>query len=124
MSLKHIRIATAEEVERVKKGSDLGPNSSVLAYDHNGEPHLAVVRTVVEVDPVYYAKDSNTAQKARFIWGLEERMLGAGVLHYYFNVPIEDEEYIKVVKQWGAVQQSHGPELRFGRSLLNVDAKN
>lgn len=121
MALKHIRLATAEEIERIKEGSDLGTASAVLAFDQGPEAHVAVIRTVVEVDPVFYVKDSTTSQKARFIWGLEERLIGANVAHYYFNVPAEDEAYAKIVREWGAVQQSKGPELRFGRSLINVD---
>lgn len=116
---RHIRVATPEEVEGIRKGSDLNANSSVLAWDHeNGEKDLAVLRPVWELDPVYYAKGSSAGQKTRFIWGLEERLLGANIQHYYFNVPVEDEQYIKIVKEWGAVQQSRGPELRFGRSLI------
>jgi len=117
MALEHIRLATEAEVAKIKRGSDLGGTSAVLALDVKGGAHLAVIRTVVEVDPVYYLEDSTPAQKTRFIWGLEERLLGANVGHYYFNVPAEDEQYAKIVKEWGAVQQSQGPELRFGRSL-------
>lgn len=125
MSLKHIRVATPEEIEKIRKGADLGPTSAVMAFDQReGETHLAVVRTVVEVDPVFYVEGSSTAQKARFIWGLEERLIGANVGHYYFNVPAEDEAYARIVTEWGAKQQSKGPELRFGRSLVNVNAKD
>jgi hypothetical protein len=122
--LNHIRAATPEEVERIRKGSDLG-GGSVLALDHQkGQTSLAVLRTVLEVDPVYYAEGLPAKHKALFIWGLEERLIGANVGHYFFNVGAEDEAYAKIVKEWGAVQQSKGPELRFGRSLVHVDSKD
>jgi hypothetical protein len=116
--LKHIRAATPEEIEKIRRGSDLG-QGAVLAMDHaEGKTSLAVVRTVVEVDPVYYADDLSAKHKALFIWGLEERLMGANVGHYYFNVSASDEGYAKIVREWGAIQQSAGPELRFGRSLI------
>lgn len=117
--MNHIRIATEEEVESIRKGSDLGPAYTVLAMDRReGKPHLAVLKNTVELDPVYFAPDATTAQRARFIWGLEERLIGAGVRQYFFNVSIDDKEWQQNLRSWGAVQQSPGPELRFGRELI------
>lgn len=116
--MQHIRLATQEEVEKIRGESDLGQIYTVFARENrSGDTNLAVLKQVVELDPVHYAESSSVLEKTRFVFDLEERMLGAGVQHYYFNIAAEDAGWQKVVKEWGAVQQSHGPELRFGRSL-------
>ena len=118
MSLKHIRLATAEEVESIREGSDLTGTYSVFALDRReGKPHLAVLKPTMELDPVYFSEGCSSAEKTRFIWGLEERMLGGGITKYFFNVSADDKEWQENLRSWGAIQQSPGPELRFARSL-------
>lgn len=112
--MKHIRLATEEEVKRIRKDADLHPSSSVLALDGpNGEADLAVLRNCWEVDPVVYAEGTNDLRRAKFLWGLEERLIGAGIDRYYFQIAAEQEQYIKTVQHWGAEQVSAVPELRF-----------
>jgi hypothetical protein len=116
--MEHIRLATAEEVESIAEQSEPSAGGLVLALANRAkEVNLAVVRTVVELDPVFYAKSSSDAEKARFIWGIEERMLGAGYVQYYFNVLAADEKYSKVVETWGARKVSTAPEHRYAKRL-------
>lgn len=118
--LKHIRVATAEEVEKIKRGSDLGgePFAVYALENQKGDVDLAVVKQVVEVDPVWYAPSTNDVQKARLQWGLEERLMGAGITRYLCNVKASDERWIKILKEWGFKAQSSEPEIRMARNLL------
>ena len=113
--MRHSRLATAEEVEAIKDKADLLPgHTQVLALDaEKGTPDLAVVRQCVELNPVIYGSETTDARRARFLYGLEERFLGAGVDRYYFQIDASQAEYIKTIKHWGAEQVSPQPELRF-----------
>jgi hypothetical protein len=116
--LKHIRPATEEEIKSVQDRADLARPFSVLASENkSGETDLLVVRQVFEVDPVFYAPATNDIQKARLMWGIEERLIGAGVDRYYFNVLEKDERWQKIAQEWGAKKQSLGPEIRFYKNL-------
>ena len=112
-----IRPATSEEVEKLKKTSDLTPTSIVLAMDGENGTDFAVVRMVTELDPVYFAEGSSTARRALFIWGLENMLRFQGSGAYYFNVAVDDEPWQKAVTKWGAEQVSTGPEFRFKKVL-------
>jgi hypothetical protein len=113
--LKHIRTATAEEVESIKDRADLMPGgTTVLALDaEKGTPDIAVIRHCVEVNPIIYGTETNDMRRTRLLWGLEERLLGAGVDRYYFMIDASKADYIKTVKHWGAEQVSLQPEFRF-----------
>ncbi len=117
--LKHIRIATKEEVEQLRETSDYTRECVVYAMDQNADaPDFVVVRHVIEADPVYFGKNTNDVQKAKFIWALEERLAGGGVDQYFFNVKASDERWQKVIKTWGAEQLSPFPEIRFKKVLV------
>lgn len=117
--LKHIRLATKEEIEALRKTSDYTQQSTVLAMDQNdGEPDFAVVRQVIEADPIYFGKRTNDVQKAKFIFALEERMAGGGVDQYYFNVLASDTRWQKVIETWGGERVSPESEIRYKKVLL------
>lgn len=108
-------MATVEEVQGIRDRADLMPNNAyVLALDADkGTPDLAVIRRCVEVNPIIYGSETTDPRRNRFIYALEERLLGAGVDRYYFQVDASKEDYINTIKHWGAEQISPGPELRF-----------
>jgi hypothetical protein len=108
-------MATAEEVEDIKDRADLMPGATwVLALDADeGTPDLVVIRKPVEVNPVIYGSKTADPRRARFLYALEERLLGMGVDRYYFQVDATKLDYIETVKHWGAEQISPVPELRF-----------
>lgn len=110
-----IKLATPEQVERIKPTADFVPTSTVLAMGED----LAVVKQVIELDPVYFAEGSSGSRKAMFIWGIENWMRLTGVPVYYFNIAEgpENEQWRQVVKTHGAEQVSPGPELRWKKVL-------
>jgi hypothetical protein len=111
--MKHIRKATPIEIEAIREKSDLTGLYSVLALDN----HLAVVRQVTEIDPVFFAPGANDSQKAKFLWGLEERLMGAGVKEFYFQVVASDERWRGVIEGWGGIQVSPVEEIRYKKVL-------
>jgi hypothetical protein len=48
---------------------------------------------------------------------LESILRFQGVQEIYFNVPVADEQYIKVLQTWGATTTSMEPEYRFKKVL-------
>jgi len=112
--LKHIRVATPEEIETIREKADLMPNrTTVFALDADaGTPDLAVVRECFETNPVVYGSATNDHRRARFLWALEERLLGAGIDRYYAQFDASKEHYISVAKAWGFEQVSPVPEIR------------
>ena len=115
-----IRLATIEETKSIAAQSDLGPSSSVLAFENakTGRPDLAVLRSVTEIDPVFFDAESSAHRKAIFIWAVENtlRVMG-GVPAYYFNVSPADAEWRETVEKWGAETVSKAPELRYKKFL-------
>jgi hypothetical protein len=115
-----LRLATAEEVQAIHATSDLGPGSSILAFDceKTGRPDLAVFKQVSELDPVLFQPDTSTRRRALFIWALENslRLMGTPPA-YYFNVLVDDEEWQKNVESWGAIRVSTAPEYRYKKVL-------
>lgn len=112
--IKHIRIATAEEIDKIRDKSDLMPgHTQILALDSDaGGADLAVVRNCVEINPVIYAEGTNDVRRSRFLYALEERLLGAGIDRYYTQIPAADGHYLKVAKNWGFEEVSTSPEIR------------
>jgi hypothetical protein len=115
--MNRIRLATNEEVEKIKPVSDLDENCLVFALDGHNGVGLAVRRLCQEIDPMVTPEDWNTKLKAMFVRDLETVMAAQGVKYYYFNVAADDEQWQSVVKNWGAEQVSIAPELRFKRTL-------
>ena len=98
-----LRLATPEEIEKVRKDGDLTSESIVLAMSHKDlETDLAVVRRCVELDPVYFAETSNTSRRATFIWGIENYLRLQGFPEYYFDVlKSATPEWVNIVEKWG-----------------------
>ena len=115
-----IKLATAEQVERIRATSDLYPTSAVLAMGED----LAVIKAVTEVDPVYFAPDSSTSRRLMFIWGIENWLRLTGVQSYYFDVPVDNETWIHNVKTHGAEQLSTGPVYHYKKVLIHADKAN
>lgn len=117
--IKHVRQATREEIERIRKGSDIGGEPfTVFALDNNqGEADIAVVKQVYELDPIWFAKTSNSVTRARFVQLLEERLMGAGIQRYGCRVAATDESWRKVLQEWGFKEQSSEPEIQMMRNL-------
>jgi hypothetical protein len=117
--MRHLRLATEEEINAIREKSDLLPqHTTVLALDaDSGTPDIAVVRNCWEVNPVIYGSATNDHRRARFLWALEERLLGGGIDRYYFQLDASNEHYIKVAKSWGAEQVSPHPELRMLKEI-------
>lgn len=110
-----IKLATPEQIEKIRATSDLGPTSLVYAMGED----LAVVKAVTEIDPVYFDANSNTSRRLLFIWGLENMLRGNGIPAYYFNTLADDANasWRKVVETHGAHQVSTAPEFRFKKEL-------
>lgn len=119
--MEGIRLATQEEIDRIKTGADLGPTTSVIAWSGKTEEDtiLAVLRQATELEPVYFNGAAAT-RKAMFIWGVENMLRFLGTKEYYFNMPTDDasKEWRETVTHWGAEQVSVAPELRFKKVLL------
>jgi hypothetical protein len=115
--INRIRVATPEEVKSIAEFSDCQVGASVLALDTPEGTAFAVVRTVVEVDPVIYPEKLSSRMKAVFQRDIETVLAAQGILKYYFNVHVSNEQMLEVLKNFGAVQQSTEPELRFFKVL-------
>ena len=108
--MDEIRMATPEETAEIATESDLGPGCVVVSFG----PDKAVIRTVVEIDPVFC---ENPKRKSWLISHLETWLRLNGVSAYYFNIKADETEWQENVKHWGAEQVSKSPELRFKREL-------
>jgi hypothetical protein len=117
--LRHIREATPEEIEKIRDKSDLMPGlTRIFALDNDsGGADIAVVRNCVEVNPVIYAEGTNDQRRARFLYSLEERLLGAGVDRFYSQFDATNEHYLKVAEHWGYERVSPHPEIRMLRII-------
>ena len=69
-----------------------------------------------ELDPVILNGESS-AKFYKFIWGIENVMRGAGATQYYFNIPVDNPEYQKVVEEFGGERQSKQPDYRYKVNL-------
>ena len=108
-----IKLATPEQVEEIKKVSDLTPSSVVVAFGND----LAVIRQVTEVDPVFFNEFSDVKRRMLFIWGIENMLRFNGVPEYYFNIHANQPEWKEYVEKWGAISTSTTPEFRFKKTL-------
>lgn len=124
--MDNLRLANADEIAAIQKTSDITPQTSVVMFDNaqTGFPDVAVLRQVFEMDPVLFAKGSNTRRKAQFVWALENsfRIMGTPQA-YYFNVRADDMEWQSLVKSWGAEQVSATPEFRMKKLLVPMAPK-
>lgn len=109
-----VRKATPEEIAVFADHSDLTPTSDVVTF---GGKDFAVIRNCTEIDPMFFGENSNTQRKMIFAMNLESILRFQGVREIYFNVPVKDEQYIKVLETWGATPTSLEPEIRFKKVL-------
>lgn len=112
--MDQIRIATPEEVDRIADSSDL---SSVFQVVTMGGKDFAVFRNCIEVDPMKFHEESSTQRRLIFAMNIETVLRLNGVKELYFNVPVADEKYRKVLETWGAETTSREPELRYKKVL-------
>ncbi len=105
-----VKLSTPEEVEEIAMSSDLSPGAVVVSFG----PDRAVIRTVLEIDPVFC---ENPKRKAWLVSHLETWLRLNGVSSYYFNISANDSEWKETVERWGAKQVSTEPELRFKKEL-------
>ena len=117
--MKHLRLATLEEIDGIRDRADLMPdNTWVYALDaEKGTPDIAVVRRCVEVNPVIYGSETTDPRRARFVYALEERLLGAGVDRYYSQFDASKEDYMKTMEHYGFERVSSVPEYRYLRLI-------
>ena len=119
VSIKHVRLATEVEVARIKEGSDIGGEPfAVFALDNNqGEADIAVVKGVVELDPVFFAKTSNSVTRGKFVQLVEERLMGMGIKRFGCRISAADTHWRKILEEWGYKAQSSEPEIQMIRNL-------
>lgn len=115
--MKRLRVATTEEIDSIRLTSDLDPTCIVLALDTPNGTVLSVVRTALEVDPVYFPEGFPDRFKLFFMRDIETFLSAKGALSYYFNVKAEDEQWQSVIKNFGAEQVSPQAEIRFKKML-------
>lgn len=118
--MDQIRLATAEEVEAIKLKADLEFATAIFALPHkDGTPDLAVLRNVLELDPVFFSDKTGDQRKAYFITTLETHLRLSGLKGYYFNLLADEptKQWRQIVTKWGAQQVSVAPELRYKKSL-------
>ena len=109
-----IKLATLEQIERIAAFSDINSDTAVFAMGDD----LAVIRNAKEIDPVVFSEESTNARKLLFIWGIENCLRSAGFPSYYFNVAVDNEEWIKAVETHGAIRLSSQPEYRYKKVLI------
>lgn len=114
--VNRIRIATPEEVETIQAVSDIQGTTVLALSTPEGTP-LAVVRTVVEVDPMFFPEKLSDRMKAMFIRDVETVLTAQGVHKYYFNVHASNEKMLTYSTHYGAVALSTEPEIRFSKVL-------
>ena len=119
-----LRFATPEEVAEIKLQSDLDPRvpGMVVALDNEqtGRADMAVVKTVPEMDPVFFQPDSTDRRKRLFIWALTNHLRLSSVPVVYFNIDAKDETWQKVAEHFGAECVSPQPVLRYKLQLSKL----
>lgn len=112
--MEAIKYATKEQVDAIYKESNITNATSVFAY----KDATAVVRPVVELDPIHFGTLS-AKERILFIWGLENILRANGVQEFYFNIQDtpENVEWTQTAKHLGAEAVSIGPEIRYKKRL-------
>lgn len=117
--MKRLRVATPEEIEGFKDKADLDPSTLVLALDTQAGTAFGVIRTAIELDPVLFPDGFSDKMKAIFLRDVETFLSAKGAFSYYFNIHSDESQadWRSVVQNYGAVQVSTEPELRFKKVL-------
>jgi hypothetical protein len=111
--LEHIRLATPEEVDKIKDECNLTPMSRVLTMGDM----FAVWRMANEIDPLI-PNGAPVTKMYRFLWGIENILKGAGVSEYFYNTPADDPDYHKAIEEhFGAQRLSKQPDYRWRVNL-------
>lgn len=110
-----IRLATQEEVDKIKDRADLTPASAVWTWPKdNGEPDMAVIRACTEIDPMFFSPTSNNQRKVMFAWGIFNVLRAMNTREVYFDVDAEGmEDYISLLEKMGAEKTTTKPQFRF-----------
>ena len=122
--IRAIRLATPEEIERIKAESDLTFTSTVFAFETDSGVTFAVVRQCWEVDPIISEGKDDARRKALLMFGLETGFNMLGISEYYFNIDPADETWKSALQHWGAEQVSKEPQLRFKKQLKRLPNGN
>lgn len=109
-----IRFATPEEFAAIIPVSDITEGSSVVTF---GNKDFAVFRNCFELDPVIFDPTTGNKRKMLFLMNMETALRLQGLKEIYFDIPADDPEYIEVMKNWGAIQKSVVPHVRFKKVL-------
>jgi len=116
--MQRIRLATPEEVVQIQDKCDLDDTCIVYALDSNHKGvAFGVRRLAAEIDPIIVPEAWDNRLRQIFWRDLETATWAQGVKHYYFNVHTADQQWIDVMKNWGAEQVSTAPEFRFKKVL-------
>lgn len=115
--MNRLRLATPEEVEKIKDQSDLDQTCVVFALDTQKGTALGVQRVATEIDPIIVPKEWDNRSRSIFWRDLETAIWAQGAKSVYFNIAVNDVEWIKVMKNYGAEQVSLQPEFRFKKVL-------
>ena len=78
-----IRLATSEEVEKLKEVTDLATAQSVVVQGKG----CAVLRTRLEADPIVFQPDANPSERAVFMFALFNGLAMSGAPEVYFSFP-------------------------------------
>lgn len=108
-----IRPATPEEIQAIASKADLTALARVVAFENN----FAVLKPTFEVDPVIFDPESPKHKRVLFLWGLEQVLRFQGQSEYYFNVSVDNKEFIDDLERLGAVNTSNSPEYRYKKVL-------
>ena len=115
--IQRLRLATPEEIEKIKADSDLDPTCKVLSLDTAMGTPIAVIRLGIETDPVYYPKEFGAKQIAMFSRDILNYLWAQNVERFYFNIDATDTNWADHLKAEGCEQVSKIPELRFKRTI-------
>lgn len=114
--MKHISLATPEQVEAIKDRADILPGRTEIVQ-LNG--NIAVIRMPVEINPVIWREGASDKERTQFIYSLEERLLGAGFDRYYCQIDAKDEKWQRIIEHWGFQKVSPVEEYRYLRLINN-----
>lgn len=114
-----VRLATPEEVEKIRETSDLTNATSVWVWPNEGkDSDMAVVRNCLEIDPMHFGKDSGHQRKALWGWTLFNMLRSNGVKEIYFNIDAEGmEDFTSILEKMGASRTTAKPQYRFRMNL-------
>lgn len=115
--MKRLRLATEDEIDQIRHSADLDNGTIVVALDTVHGSCLAVIKTSVIVNPVFFPEGATDKIKYFFMRDIETFLSAKGAPSYYTFLPTNDQNYLDTMKHYGAEQVSKEPELFFKISL-------